>query len=80
MSGEESGRNLSDYEALRGEFGQHCGEYVAISHGRLVLYAKDFNVAFNAVKHDPHAIVCEAGDTPRTIPIKAGQMWMVLHP
>ena len=39
VSGEESGRNLSAYEELRREFGQHRGEYVAISHGRLVLYA-----------------------------------------
>ena len=72
VSGEESGRNLSAYEALRGGFGQHHGEYVAISHGRLVLYAKDFNAAFNAVKHDPYAIVCEVDDTPRTTPVKAG--------
>ena len=79
MSGEESGRNLSTYEELRGEFGQHRGEYVAISHGRLVLYAKDFNVAFNAVKHDPHAIVCEVGDTPRTTPVKTGQKWTMLY-
>ena len=70
VSGEESGRNLSAYEALRGEFGEDQGEYVAISHGRLVLYAKDFNVAFNAVKHDPHAIVCAVGDTPRTTPVR----------
>lgn len=74
VSGEESGRNLSAYEELRREFGQHRGEYVAISHGRLVLYAKDFNVAFNAVKHDPHAIVCEVGDTPRTTPVRVGKI------
>ncbi len=33
VSGVESGRNLSAYESLRSEFGEHHGEYVAISHG-----------------------------------------------
>ncbi len=73
VSEEESGHNLSVYEALRGEFGEHHGEYVAISHGRLVLYAKGFNVAFNAVKHDSHAIVCAVGDAPRTTSVRVGK-------
>ena len=72
MSREESERNLEVYERLQPEFSQHRGEYVAISRGRLVLYAQDFNETFSAVKDDPYAIVCEVGDTPRITPVKIG--------
>ena len=72
MVAEESLRNLEVYERLRPEFPKHQGEYIAISKQKVVLFSRDFDEAFDTVKHDPYAIVCEVGDKPDITPVRIG--------